>query len=85
MPYGTLRNIKEDNLLKFALQQEKVQNLIHNKSFEVREVSTKAERGAVVHLKVPELKLSEDDILPSFSKKARQEKAKLKKKKETIV
>lgn len=78
MPYKQLKGIDNDSLLQIALQQNKVKELLGDKTFEVRNISCFDEYGGRVFLHVTGLKLAGFKDKNASAKKSKDKKNKVK-------
>ncbi|XP_026288385.1 probable leucine--tRNA ligase, mitochondrial [Frankliniella occidentalis] len=78
IPFEQFRTLNGDHMIEIALQHEKVKKILDNKTVLHCKATSMTERAARVSMAVPGLKISEEDIKYSFTKKGRQEAAKKK-------
>ncbi|XP_034237398.1 probable leucine--tRNA ligase, mitochondrial [Thrips palmi] len=70
IPYKQLKDISKDTLLQVALQQERIQELLRDKTFEAGSINIFDIWGANVNLRVPALRREELNVLTNRLKKA---------------
>ena len=81
IPNEKLKALDNHGLLQLALQQDVVKNILDGKMPVVHEVNNLPERGAIILLRVEGVKVSEENTILSYTKKARQALSKQKRKK----